>query len=39
MRSESIDFPTPPEADAEGMEHHVSKSMLKAFERFLAAQS
>ena len=24
------------EADAEGMEHHVSKSTLKAFERFLA---
>ncbi len=24
------------EADAEGMEHHVSKATLKAFERFLA---
>jgi len=26
------------EADAEGMEHHVSKATLKAFERFLADQ-
>jgi DtxR family transcriptional regulator, manganese transport regulator len=27
------------EADAEGMEHHVSKSTLKAFERFLAERN
>jgi DtxR family manganese transport transcriptional regulator len=25
------------EADAEGMEHHVSRPTLRAFERFLAA--
>ncbi|HXZ16337.1 MAG TPA: manganese-binding transcriptional regulator MntR [Roseiarcus sp.] len=27
------------EADAEGMEHHVSRSTLRAFERFLAERS